>query len=605
MSIRKLPVFLLLLSLSVASLTAQTLRDTAEQKGVYLGNIMSISFLQNPTGYDQGRHDDIMSNQFNAIVLENSMKMSFVLPRSQPANLLTMTPAQLAQTLARNNINRFLTYAEDNNLRARGHAMIWFNQAPNWLNSAGQNWTAQEVFDFSRTYIHALGLVCGDRVAEWDVINEAIADGNRVNWRTGTWYDNAGDGSETTYGPATIDNYIKMLFVWAREAQPNARLHYNDYSIEFFDTRENSKNDFMRRRMATIKAAGAPIDGIGFQSHFQLHDMVNNGNINAGFLTAVTNTMRWLADVDLEVAITELDIRICDNRGNFEDQRTAYYNFVRAALNEPNCRELLIWGMRDDLSWIETTDIFPTCNSAVIYENAGFDRKPAWFGVLDALRDLPDATFPPDFPPLNPGVVDPDGGQVDLLSGVTAPTEVLRGTTVPITVDYTATRTREITVTFQQDSGNFSVFSEATVQVPSGSGRVTIDVEIPSTVRVERDAYQFQTFIHPLFSGWPDRLANIARPNVSVVLMTSTNDLAATGLSAYPNPTAERVTLSGLEDGPQVIEVRSLDGRLTQRSVITVAGGTTEVNLREMRSGICLVSIVSDSGTRSVRVIKQ
>ena len=173
-------------------------------------------------------------------------------------------------------------------LRKRGHAMIWFSQAPGWLNSAGPGWTGQQVFDFSRKYILALGQICGNRVDEWDVINEAISDqspgGQRV-WRSGTWYRRANDGTMTDWGVATYENYIKMLFVWAREAQPEARLYYNDYAIEQFNLAVSSKNRFMRDKFKALKECGAPIDGIGFQSHFILANMVSgSGVLNQGFI---------------------------------------------------------------------------------------------------------------------------------------------------------------------------------------------------------------------------------------------------------------------------------------------------------------------------------
>ena len=177
------------------------------------------------------------------------MKMAFVLPSTEPANIHSLTVDELRATLTEENIEFFLNNPDWADLRKRGHAMIWFNQAPNWLNLVGPSWTGQQVFDFTRKYILALGQICGDRVDEWDVINEAISDnapnGQRI-WRQGTWYRRANDGSMTDWGEATYENYIKMLFVWAREAQPEARLHINDYAIETFDNSLASKNRFMR-----------------------------------------------------------------------------------------------------------------------------------------------------------------------------------------------------------------------------------------------------------------------------------------------------------------------------------------------------------------------
>ncbi|MEL7159497.1 MAG: endo-1,4-beta-xylanase, partial [Bacteroidota bacterium] len=247
----KVSLFLVTLSLVCGNgvlMAQQTLREIADQKKVYVGNLISIDHLAAPDTYRNGDTDAHFTSEYNAAVLENSMKMSFVLPTSEPANIHSLSVDELRATLRENQIETFLSRAEWAGMRKRGHAMIWFNQAPNWLNASARAWTGQQVFAFSRKYILALGQICGDRIDEWDVINEAISDqspGGQRQWRQGTWYQSANDGSQTDWGEATFENYLKMLFVWAREAQPNARLHYNDYAIEHFNASPSSKNRYL------------------------------------------------------------------------------------------------------------------------------------------------------------------------------------------------------------------------------------------------------------------------------------------------------------------------------------------------------------------------
>jgi len=262
-------IALLLLLATRAPLRAQDgLRTLAAPKKIYIGNIISNPHLDDPANFRNGLADAHLRQEYNAVVLENYMKMSFVLPPSEPADIHNLSVAQFRQTLNEEKIEAFLGNEDWEDLRKRGHAMIWFNQAPDWLNLAGPTWTGQQVFDFSRKYILALGQICGDRVDEWDVINEAFSDeapGGQAQWRQETWYRRANDGSMTDWGEATYENYIKMLFVWAREAQPQARLHINDYGIEPFNTSAASKNHFMREKVKALKDCGAPIDGVGFQ----------------------------------------------------------------------------------------------------------------------------------------------------------------------------------------------------------------------------------------------------------------------------------------------------------------------------------------------------
>ena len=524
------PRFLLLVSLFVGGfnhVAAQTtLRSVAQQKGVYVGNLISIGHLQDPAGFRGGLADATLLREFDAVVLENNMKMGFVLPTSQPANVHDLTVDQLAATLQTNRISTFLNRAEWDGLRKRGHAFIWYSQAPGWLNGSAPSWTGQQVFDFSRKYIFALSQICGDEIDEWDVINEAISDntsgGQRI-WRENTWYRNANDGSDTDWGPATYENYVKWLFVWAREAQPHARLYYNDYSIEFFDTSVSSKNRFMREKMRDLRDCGAPIDAIGFQSHLTLNDMVSTtGVVNAGYIGAIRSSIQALAADGFEVAITELDIRICNNGRPEAFQEAAYREFAEMALSQPNCHELLVWGLRDEDHWITVSNDppFAGCQDAVLFEGADYVAKPAYAGLLAALNNLDDADGY-GFAELVAGnaTVTDCGGTADngpAILAVNGPQVVAPEDEITVNVDYRATAEQEITVVFQLDGNPFTVYAAVTRQVSVGQGTLAVGLTVPASTPLGQAAYQYQVFIAPPGGGYDDRLSNLAQTDVTV-----------------------------------------------------------------------------------------
>lgn len=521
-------VFLFFCLLAALPLTAQNgLRDLAAPKKVYIGNIVSNQHLDNPTTFRNGEAEAHLTEEYNTLVLENYMKMSFVLPASEPNAIHDLTVDQLQATLTQNNIERFLGRTEWADLRKRGHAMIWFSQAPGWLNSSGPGWTGQQVFAFSRKYILALGQICGDRVDEWDVINEAISDqspGGQREWRSGTWYQRANDGSMTDWGEATYENYIKMLFVWAREAQPEARLYYNDYSIEQFSSSAASKNRFMRDKFRALRECGAPIDGIGFQSHFVLANMVNSaGTLNQGFVTNIERTMQDLAAASLDVAITELDIRICNGDRSEAFQEVAFRAFTEMALTQPNCRELLIWGLRDEDNWITLTNSppFNGCQDAVIAEGATYEPKAGYNGVAAALSALPDREMF-GFTELNPGNGAPadcggDGSLSPSITSVNGPTSISPGEQVTVSVGYFATDDQDVFVTFQLDSDPFTVYTETVTNVTAGSGTIDVTLNIPLTTPPGTARYQYQTFITPDGGGYATRFSDLAQADVTVL----------------------------------------------------------------------------------------
>ena len=519
---------ILLLSFIGAPLYAQSsLQELAGPKKIYIGNLISNQHLDDPANFRGGLADPHLRDEYNAVVLENYMKMSFVLPSTEPADIHNLTVEELRATLTEYNIDAFLSNPDWADLRKRGHAMIWFNQAPNWLNLVGPTWTGQQVFDFSRKYILALGQICGDRVDEWDVINEAISDespnGQRI-WRQGTWYRRANAGSMTDWGEATYENYIKMLFIWAREAQPEARLHINDYGIEPFDNSPASKNRFMRDQAKALKDCGAPIDGVGFQSHLLLSQMVNPaGEINQGYIDAIEQSIADLALADLEVAITELDIRICNNDRDEAFQEVAFQAYCEMALSQTNCHEVLLWGLRDEDNWITliNTPPFDGCQDAVIVEGDDYSTKPAYDGVAAAIMSLPDEDdF--GFGPLNPGDGAPAncGGMGSLepaILSVNGPPAAFPGDEVTVSVNYLASDDQDVVVWFQLDSDPFTVYTHVVTDVSAGAGTIDVDVEIPMGVTPATFEYRYLAFIAPDGEGVDNSFSTLIQNQVTVL----------------------------------------------------------------------------------------
>ena len=74
------------------------------------------------------------------------------------------------------------------------------------------------------------------------------------------WYDQPGIGA----GKGT--KYIEQSLRWAREADPKAKLFYNDYDAEEI----NRKSDAIYAMAKDFKKRGVPLDGVGFQTHINL-----------------------------------------------------------------------------------------------------------------------------------------------------------------------------------------------------------------------------------------------------------------------------------------------------------------------------------------------
>ena len=103
-----------LLFTSVSQISAQGLKDWADPKKVYIGNIVSTDLINNISGHEGGRAINNLKNEYNAIVFENDMKMGNVLPTSEPANIHSISINALKNSLQTVRINRFLNNANSN-----------------------------------------------------------------------------------------------------------------------------------------------------------------------------------------------------------------------------------------------------------------------------------------------------------------------------------------------------------------------------------------------------------------------------------------------------------------------------------------------------------
>jgi GH35 family endo-1,4-beta-xylanase len=87
-------------------------------------------------------------------------------------------------------------------------------------------------------------------VHTWDVVNEAVA------WRSDL---NAWGYREIDPWYPAMEDYIDRAFTYAREADPDAVLLYNDFAI----TTSSGKREFIVDMVSDMVTRGIPIDGVG------------------------------------------------------------------------------------------------------------------------------------------------------------------------------------------------------------------------------------------------------------------------------------------------------------------------------------------------------
>ena len=246
-----------------------------------------------------------------------------------------------------------MDFARAHDMRVRGHALLWHLQLPDWVDGS-----AEQV---KRHIDGVVGHYRG-KVAEWDVVNEALSDqgGLRQNLFLGA------------QGP----DYIARAFADAHAADPDALLAYNDYGAESPDT---PKGRALYKLVRGLKRVGAPIDVVGFQTHVDSRPI-------AGF----ERQLRRVAALGVDVELTEVDVRLPakPTRADLDAQAIAYRRIVGACAAVARCRGITFWGLDDGDSWVP--QFFPGTGSALLLDRH-LQPKPAYRAVRDALRSAPSA----------------------------------------------------------------------------------------------------------------------------------------------------------------------------------------------------------------------
>ncbi|MBL9174881.1 MAG: endo-1,4-beta-xylanase [Verrucomicrobiales bacterium] len=312
---------------------------------------------------------------FNQIVAENDMKWQLIHPR-EGGNGYEFGPA-----------DALVDFGLGNGMQVAGHTLVWHSQTPNWVFAgtnppppdatnpppalaAGTNGPAtnrpgrggfgpgfgrytgprasrEELLQRMSNHIHTVVGRYKGRVKVWDVVNEALADGQGTNvLRTSLWSE--------IIGP----DFIASAFRFAHAADPDAILRYNDYGLE-----GAAKRKRLMTLIRELQAQQVPVHAIGSQAHV---------NVSTTF-EAMDQALTEIATLGLPIHITELDVNgaqggqggfganVADNAATTQgglvadaDKRLAdaYAGIFRAFVKHRDTVKLItFWGVNDAVSW--------------------------------------------------------------------------------------------------------------------------------------------------------------------------------------------------------------------------------------------------------------
>lgn len=320
------------------------------------------------------RAASLVAEQFNTITSENLLKWEPVHPSPDNYNF---EPA-----------DNYVDFGERHNMFVVGHTLVWHQQTPDWVfqGEGGQPLGREGLLERMQNHIQTVAGRYRGRIHGWDVVNEALNDDGSL--RQTKWL--------TTIG----EDYMQKAFEFAREADPEAELYYNDYNLW-----KESKRNGAVRIVRNLQEKGIQVDGIGMQGHYGLtHPTLDQ--IEASILA--------FAELGVKVMVTELDIDVLPNPSNrqgadidmtFEEQEG--YNPYEAGLPDSVQQQLAdryaaifalfhkhrdkisrvtFWGVADHHSWLNNWPMRGRTSYPMVFDRE-YQPKPAYEAIIQAVSE--------------------------------------------------------------------------------------------------------------------------------------------------------------------------------------------------------------------------
>lgn len=342
-----------------------SLKDAFKDK-FYIGAALNKAQYQ---GFDE-KAVEIVTKHFNSVVAENDMKSMHLQPEEGKFFF--------------DNADKFIEFAEQNGMHIVGHTLIWHSQAPAWffVDENGDDVSREVMIERMKNHIQTVVGRYKGKVKGWDVVNEAIEDNGE--WRKSKFYEIVGE------------DFVKLAFQFAYEADPEAELYYNDYSMA-----NPGRREAVVRMAKSLQEQGVKIDGIGMQGHLLM---------DSPSLEEFEKSIQAFSDLGLKVMITELELSALPNPwanmgANISDTteyqakmnpyiaglpenvaadwETRYLDFFKLFLKHSDkISRVTLWGVSDATSWKNNFPIRGRTDYPLLFDR-NYNTKPVVSKIIE------------------------------------------------------------------------------------------------------------------------------------------------------------------------------------------------------------------------------
>ena len=319
---------------------------------------------------------NIIHKHFNSVVAENVMKSGLIQPKEGEFNF------ELP--------DRFVEFAVQNDMYTVGHCLIWHSQAPRWFftDEQGNEVSRDVLIERMKTHISTVVGRYKGKVDCWDVVNEAFEDDG--SWRNTKFYQIIGE------------EYMELAFRFAREADPEAELLYNDYSMF-----HKGRREAVVKLVNSLREKGVRVDGIGMQAHY---------GMDYPSLDDFEESIVAFAETGAQVHITEMDISALpspdwrnrgaeiSNRVEYQQKMNPYVDglpdsasiawndrymeFFKIFLkHEDKLKRVTMWGVTDRQSWKNNFPMRGRTDYPLLFDRE-YQAKPVVADIIKAANNI-------------------------------------------------------------------------------------------------------------------------------------------------------------------------------------------------------------------------
>jgi endo-1,4-beta-xylanase len=308
---------------------------------------------RNLTGPDA----DLIIQQFSSITPENAMKMGPIHPEE---NRYFWRDA-----------DAIVDFAQKNGIKVRGHNLCWHSQTPRWFftDSTGKQVSKEVLLSRMKRHITDVASRYKGKIYAWDVVNEAVPDTGSGVYRASKFYEILGE------------EYIEKAFEYAHQADPEARLFYNDYNTE-----NAAKRAKIYQLVKKLTSKGVPIHGVGLQGHWSIYEPT---------IQELETSIKQFASLGLAVQITELDVSVypkeherrekrATDKSEFtpemNDKQAAHYKMLFDVFrkHKKTITNVTFWNVSDKSSWLDNFPVPGRKDYPLLFDQNYQPKKAFW-----------------------------------------------------------------------------------------------------------------------------------------------------------------------------------------------------------------------------------